>query len=125
VARIYVWGQGDRQTGFYLDAERRPATRYIAPFPLTGHVFGSYPSAWGRDYEDTRIVPGAWDTLFTDFAAHPPRFIIDAEAARTASRYPIRRYPRLSAYLSQYFRLVHSEADGLVYQRITSDSAAQ
>ena len=81
-------------------------------------MFGGYPASWGRDYEDTRIVPGAWDTLYTDFAAHRPRFIIDAEAARTTSRYPIRRYPRLSAYLARDFRLVHSEADGLVYQRI-------
>ncbi len=123
--RIYVWGQGDRQTGFYLDAERRPATRYIAPFPLTGHVFGGYPAAWGREYEDARMVPGAWDNLFVDFDSHPPQYIIDAEAVRPASRYSIRRYPRLWAYLDREFRLVRSEVDGLVYQRISSDSAAR
>src|SRR5262249_39630471 len=34
--RIFVWGQADRKTGIYLEADRRPASRFIASFPLTG-----------------------------------------------------------------------------------------
>src|SRR6476660_4208939 len=35
--RIFVWGQ---KMNIYLEAHRRPASRYITTFPLTGHVFG-------------------------------------------------------------------------------------
>lgn len=120
--RLYVWGQGTRSTGMYLDADLRPASRFIQPFPLTGHVFGGYPSAWGSAYEDARVLPGAWDTLMADFAAHPPRFIIDVEGIRPESRYPMRRYPRLDAYVEKGYRAVARTADGLVYQQV--DSAA-
>src|SRR5579862_359082 len=64
--RIFVWGQGDRQTGMYLDADRRPASRHIATFSLTGHFSG-------------RVRPDAWETLQQDFSAHPPRYIIDTD----------------------------------------------
>src|SRR5947207_2556971 len=52
--RIFVWGQSSE---IYLDAERRPACRYITTFPLTGIVFaGSIPGF------DTlcRCLPGTW-----------------------------------------------------------------
>jgi 4-amino-4-deoxy-L-arabinose transferase-like glycosyltransferase len=115
--RLFVWGQGDRQTGMYLDADRRPAARYIFSSPLTGHVFGGYPTAWGQRYENSRVVPGAWDTLSKDFDAHPPRYIIDAEAVRPESRYPISRYPILREYLTRNYRWAVTTADGVVYQR--------
>src|SRR6266571_2522724 len=35
--RIFVWGQSSE---IYLDAHRRPASRYITTFPLTGYIFG-------------------------------------------------------------------------------------
>src|SRR5437660_12573123 len=35
--RIFVWGQSAKT---YLDAHRRPASRYITTFPLTGNIFG-------------------------------------------------------------------------------------
>ena len=57
----------DRIVVFYLDANRLPAARYVATFPLTGHVFGGYPAAWGPRYEDQRIQPACWDTLWRDF----------------------------------------------------------
>src|ERR1051326_6242466 len=37
--RIFVWGQAPK---IYLDARRRPASRYITTFPLTGYIFGPF-----------------------------------------------------------------------------------
>jgi hypothetical protein len=50
--RIFVWGQA---APIYLDAHRRPASRYITSFPLTGYIFGS--SSPDIDTR-SRIVPG-------------------------------------------------------------------
>jgi 4-amino-4-deoxy-L-arabinose transferase-like glycosyltransferase len=112
--RIFVWGQGDRFTGLYLDADRRPAARYIASYPLTGHIFG----IWDPRYDTSnRIVPGAWDSLRTDFARHPPRYIIDTDGLLQPPTYPIARYPYLRDYLRQKYRMVHRATDGVVYER--------
>jgi len=62
-------GGRDRANRHLLDAERRPATRYIASFPLNGLIFGMFDERY--DTRD-RIVPGAWDNLRQDFARHPP-----------------------------------------------------
>jgi 4-amino-4-deoxy-L-arabinose transferase-like glycosyltransferase len=113
--RIFVWGQGDRQTGMYLGAERRPATRYIATFPLTGHVFGLSDAAFDPT---SRIVPGAWQHLEDDFARHPPRYIIDTDAVRTRPEYPMASYPFLWDYLERYYREAIRTPDGIVYQRL-------
>ena len=115
--RIFVWGQGDRLTGIYLDARRRPASRYIASFPLTGHIFGS-PVSWDPAYDTSdRIVPGAWDNLRQDFEAHPPRYIIDTDAVRRVPVYRIEKYPFLRDYLAEGYREVHRTAEGIIYER--------
>src|SRR5437899_5197047 len=60
--RIFVWGQ---KVNIYLEAHRRPASRYITTFPLTGYVFGG--PIPGFDTR-SRILPGAWTTPEQDFA---------------------------------------------------------
>jgi 4-amino-4-deoxy-L-arabinose transferase-like glycosyltransferase len=118
--RIFVWGQGTRLTGMYLDARRRPASRYIASFPLTGHIFGS-PVSWDPSYDTSdRIVPGAWDNLRQDFERHPPRYIIDTDAVRKTPVYVIAKYPYLRDYLADGYREVFRAADGIVYERIAA-----
>jgi hypothetical protein len=112
--RIFVWGQGDRQTGMYLDADRLPASRYIATFPLTGHVFAT-PNAPVDPSANSR--PEAWEHLQADFAAHPPRFIIDTDWAPGSAKYPIAEYPVMRAYLSNHYRDVFHAGDGIVYER--------
>lgn len=113
--RIFVWGQGDRFTGYYLDADRRPATRYIATYPLTGHIFG----VWNPEVNTShRIVGGAWDSLQADFGRHPPRFIIDTDGIFQPPTYPIARYTILQEYLTRYYREVYRARDGIVYQRL-------
>lgn len=114
-ARLFVWGQGTR---IYLDARRRPASRYIATFPLTGYIFGPRPDDPGAvDPADTsdRVLPGAWANLAADFRAHPPAFIIDTEIGERAE-YPIARFPYMAALLTGY-RQVAALSDGVVYAR--------
>ena len=114
--RIFMWGQGDRLTGIYLDAERRPASRYIASFPLTGHVFGA-PVDPAFDTSN-RVAPRAWEHLRADFNRHPPRYIIDTDAVRERPDYPISRYPFLRNYLQMHYGEVARFPDGVVYERL-------
>ena len=111
--RLFVWGQAPR---IYLDARLRPASRYIATFPLTGIIFG--PPLPGVDTRN-RIVPGSWDNLEKDLDAHPPAFIVDAEAGPGA-RYPAGRFPALAALLATRYRPIAKTADGVIYQRTPS-----
>jgi hypothetical protein len=115
-----MWGQN---TPMYLDAERRAATRYIATFPLTGYVFGS-PHSWDPAYDTSdRILPGAWQQLQEDFARHPPRYIIDTDAARAVARYPIAKFPVLRDLLARHYRMVYRAVDGVVYLRVDAAPA--
>lgn len=112
---LFVWGQ---DTKFYLGADLAPASRYIAFFPLTGYIFGS---PWNHDptHENTdgRILPGAWTNLARDFAAHPPRYILDLEGVRYPPKYPIRHFPVLYDQLTRDYRLVFTGPEGLLYER--------
>jgi 4-amino-4-deoxy-L-arabinose transferase-like glycosyltransferase len=112
--RIFVWGQNP---AIYLDARRRPASRYVATFPLTGYIFGS-PLSWDPEYDTSdRIVPGSWDNLEADFAEHPPRFIVDTDTARETPRYPIRQFAVLHQLIDSRYDLAYRAADGVVYRR--------
>jgi hypothetical protein len=79
--RIFVWGQTSKM---YLEAQRRPASRYITTFPLTGYIFGG--SVPGFDTRG-RVLPGAWNTLERDFARHPPTYIIDVQSDTRTLQY--------------------------------------
>jgi hypothetical protein len=117
--RIFVWGQGTRYTGMYLDADRLPATRFIASFPLTGHIFGL------GDPDGTaslRVPPERWQELSEDLARHPPRYIIDTDGVGRPPRYPIARYPILREYLGASYRVVWRAPDGVVYERLPEDA---
>ncbi len=110
--RIFVWGQSPR---VYLDARRRPSSRYITTFPLTGYVFG--PRLPDPDRRD-RIVPGAWANLENDLDARPPEYIVDTEVGARAES-PAARFPIVAALLDQYYRPV-LRTDGAVIYRLES-----
>ncbi len=107
--RIFVWGQNSE---IYLDAERRPACRYITTFPLTGYIFGGPIPGF-----DTRrrIMPGAWTTLEQDFARHPPIYIVDLYS-EPAALYPVGDFPILAKLLKERYQLVARTADGVIYR---------
>jgi hypothetical protein len=109
--RIFVWGQSP---SIYLDARRRPASRYITTFPLTGYIFG--PPLADVDTRD-RIVPGAWSNLEQDLRSHPPAFIVDTEV-RAGARYPLAQFPTLARLVADRYHLVARTAEGLIYRRM-------
>ena len=108
--RIFVWGQSSE---IYLDAERRPACRYITTFPLTGKVFGG--SIPGFDTR-SRILPGAWRNLERDFARHPPTYIVDVQADPKTAEYPVRDFPILAKLLKERYQLVARTSEGVIYR---------
>jgi Dolichyl-phosphate-mannose-protein mannosyltransferase len=109
--RIFVWGQSSE---IYLDAERRPACRYITTFPLTGKVFGG--TIPGFDTRG-RILPGAWRNLERDFAKHPPAYVVDAQADPKTAEYPVRDFPILAELLAEHYQPVARTAEGIIYRR--------
>jgi len=112
--RIFVWGQAP---DIYLDAERRPASRYIATFPLTGYIFGS-PLGWDPTHDTThRIVPGTWEILDRELRENPPLFIVDTDGSREVAKYPMRRFDSLRDLIDHRYDFVHRARDGLIYRR--------
>ena len=108
--RIFVWGQTPK---IYLDAHRRPASRYITTFPLTGYVFGG--PIPGFDTR-SRILPGAWTNLERDFAKHPPTYIIDVQSDPETAQYPVKNFPILAKLLAERCRPVAHTAEGVIYR---------
>jgi 4-amino-4-deoxy-L-arabinose transferase-like glycosyltransferase len=107
--RIFVWGQ---KMNIYLEAQRRPASRYITTFPLTGHVFGGRVP--GLDTR-SRILPGAWTNLEQDFARHPPTYIVDVYS-EPGALYPVQDFPILAKLLAERYQPVARTAEGVIYR---------
>jgi Dolichyl-phosphate-mannose-protein mannosyltransferase len=106
--RIFVWGD---EAKIYLDAQRRPASRYVMTFPLTGRI-------WGADLKlDTRsrIQPGSWNTLEQDFRRHPPAFIVDTESYPDA-HYPVADFPILAKWIAEDYQPVFRTAEAVIYR---------
>jgi hypothetical protein len=108
--RIFVWGQSPE---IYVDAQRRPACRYITTFPLTGYVFGGPIPGF-----DTRrrILPGAWTTLQQDFTTHPPTYIVDVQPDPKSAQYPLKNFPILAKLLAERYQPVAPTAEGVIYR---------
>src|SRR5438067_3803673 len=108
--RIFVWGQTSE---IYLDARRRPASRYITTFPLTGYIFGG--PIPGFDTR-SRILPSAWTNLEQDFARHPPTYIVDVQADPKTAQDPVMNFPILAKLLAERYQLVAYTAEGVIYR---------
>src|SRR5262247_2437489 len=113
--KVFFWGQVD---DLYVEARRRPASRYINVAPLTGYIWGS-PTHLDPDYDTTyRILPGAWDILQAEFQQSPPLFFVDTDPETRAQKYPPSRYPFLQQLLAQDYEVVLSTPKGVIYRRI-------
>jgi 4-amino-4-deoxy-L-arabinose transferase-like glycosyltransferase len=120
--RVFVWGQAPR---IYLEAQRRPACRFVVTFPLTGYVFGW--STQSISTIDTRqwIVPGAWAALEEDFAKHPPAYVVDVQVPAKNAHYPVRDFPILAKLLAERYHPVARTAEGVIYRMNSAPSALQ
>jgi hypothetical protein len=113
---LFVWGELPR---VYLHAERRPATRYISTYALTGYPYGgaiSYDPPLGDT--TSRIVPGSWDVFRRELEASRPRYIVDVEAKLKVLRYPLAKFPWLADYVARNYRQVFDAKDAIVYERV-------
>lgn len=117
--RIFVWGT--RPANIYLEAQARPACRYILTFPLTGRVFGG--PLYGVDMHRW-IIPGAWNNLEQDFNKHPPTYIVDLRTDHDP-RYQIKEFPILTKLLAERYQVVASPAEGVIYRMRSSSNSAQ
>ena len=108
--RIFVWGQTPE---IYLDAHRRPASRYITTFPLTGYIFGGRLPGFDTR---SRILPGAWTNLAQDFARHPPIYIVDVQSDPKTAQYPVTNFPILANLLKERYQPVARTAEGMIYR---------
>ena len=116
--KVFFWGQADFM---YAQAERRPASRYILCFPLTGYIFGS-PTSDDPSYDTSyRILPGAWEILEKELSLSKPLFIVDTDIGTIAKKYPPERYPVLQRLLETEYRVVFSDSEGVIYRRAASD----
>lgn len=112
--KVFFWGRDDN---LYAEAERRPASRYIHYYPLTGYLWGS-PLKDDPNFDTSdRIHPGAWDTLKAEFAHSLPAFIIDADPSTPAKKYPPGRFPYLKQLLENDYQEVFACAAGKVYKK--------
>lgn len=115
--KVFFWGRDDN---LYAEAERRPASRYIHYYPLTGYIWGS-PLKDDPNFDTgDRIHPGAWDALKAEFSHSPPAFIIDADPGTPAKKYPPDRFPYLHQLLTNDYQEVFACDAGKVYKRTDS-----
>ena len=111
--KVFFWGRLDN---LYAEANRRPASRYIHYYPLTGYLWGS-PLKDDPNFDTTdRIHPGAWDTLQKEFKNSPPVFIIDTDPSTPAKKYPPSKFPYLKKLLENEYQAVFSTSEGVVYR---------
>jgi hypothetical protein len=113
--KVFFWGEMDY---LYAEAQRRPASRYIHTFPLTGYLFGSR-LRFDPDHDTTdRIRPGVWKTLQEEFLQSPPLYFVDTDPGTVAKKYPPSRYPFLKRFLEQNYEAVLSTPNGTIYKRL-------
>ena len=100
----------------FKDARRRIDDKIVITVAvLTGLIFGPRLTAPGqRAHTSDRIVPGSWEKLRQDFAAHPPAFIVDTEVGENA-QYPIDQFPMLSQMVAARYEPVAHTAEGMIY----------
>ena len=120
--RMFVWGQ---MPAYYAESRCRPASRYVATFPLTGYIFGSPLNEDPSFDTSNRIVRGSWETLERELTQRPPKFIVDVDGSAPAPRYPIGNYALLRRLLEEAYECVKRTPDGVIYRRIAADKSAQ
>ena len=101
--RIFVWGF---QSEIYLNADRRPASRFV----IASFVTGLIPWTNVAPDRDTRyaIMPGSMEQLLADLERNQPRFIVDCSVGpnRHWDKYPPDNFPSFDAFIQQHYRQV-------------------
>jgi 4-amino-4-deoxy-L-arabinose transferase-like glycosyltransferase len=96
---IFVWGSVPE---IYWASGKLPATKFLTSSFLTGDYPGRPPNRPAVD----ATTKQAWADFYSDFAAHPPHYFVDATHAdvRGGQYYPISKFPRLARIVAQQYR---------------------
>ncbi|MGE5126266.1 MAG: hypothetical protein ACM3PV_08245 [Betaproteobacteria bacterium] len=96
---LFVWGFAPQ---LYVESGLSPASRFVVPqASLTGYVPGNRASR-AQDFDARSLVREEhWELLMQDLARRPPAFVLDTAPAGLHgwSRYPLRDFPRLAAFV--------------------------
>jgi 4-amino-4-deoxy-L-arabinose transferase-like glycosyltransferase len=111
--RILVWGS---MSEIYWASGARPATRFVT---TNTFLAGNHPGRPGVDATPQDTSTKVWNWFFQDFAAHPPRYIIDTAPAdvRGAQYTPISLFPHLESLVKSEYHLLRSFDKIAVYER--------
>ncbi|HEX6737313.1 MAG TPA: hypothetical protein VF310_03465, partial [Vicinamibacteria bacterium] len=115
---VFVWGYAP---GFYYHLpELRPATRFVMPqASLTGYVAGNTASARGEVETRSSVLESHWDLLLADLEQRQATFILDTAPSglHRWNHFPLRRFPRLDAYVRAHYRPLALVNGIVIYKR--------
>ena len=113
--RVFVWGNSPQ---LYVLARRPLGTRFSFCNYMTGESPGT-PTESGQWSADGNQLPMAWDMMFADLEQRQPALLVDAAAAGWDGydKFPLARYPRLSAYVERHYRQEEVSSGVVLYRR--------
>jgi hypothetical protein len=113
--RIFVWGNSPQ---LYVLSRRAMGTRFSFCNYMTGESPGTGTET-GALNADENSLPAAWTMLFEDLDRRRPALFVDAAAAGWDGyeKFPLRRYPRLQAYLHGHYRPLEVVEGVAIYRR--------
>lgn len=114
--RVFVWGNSPQ---LYVLAQRPMGARFSFCNYMTGESPGT-PTETGHWNADANQLPASWDMLFADLESRRPALFVDAAAAGWDGydKFPIKRYPRLHAYLDGHYRAIETVNGVVIYRRV-------
>jgi hypothetical protein len=114
--RVFIWGNSPQ---LYVLARRPMGTRFSFCNYMTGESPGT-PTESGLRNADGNQLPVSWDMLFADLDSRRPELFVDAAAAGWDGydKFPIKRYPRLQAYLDAHYRPIETANGVVLYRRV-------
>jgi len=114
--RVFVWGNSPQ---LYVLSRRPMGSRFSFCNYMTGESPGT-PTEDGHWNADRNQLAASWDMLFADLESRRPALFVDAAAAGWDGydKFPVRRYPRLQAYLDLHYRQVENPSGVSLYRRV-------
>jgi hypothetical protein len=113
---IWVWGNAPQ---IYTAADRRVGTRFTFCNYLTG-LSPATPSESDPTVDPTAdAVSEAWAPLIADLDRRRPTLVLDTSepGLKAYAKFPMSRYPVLTAYLQAHYRRDGSAAGVPIYRR--------
>lgn len=114
---LFVWGYAP---GFYFRSGLAPASRFIfVESTIVGYVPGNRASTGEREASRHRISPRHWDWLMSDLERNEATYVLDTAPSGLYrwQNYPLRDFPRLSAYLKEKYDILEAMHGVVIYRR--------